>query len=109
MNGTMKFHAELDCSACGNRAEHELSYAGRILATTRCLQCGHLERHEQGQLRADYLADLSQRIVSKPVRMARRLQRHPVRFLMAMPLSVARKPIRMITEVRHILLGPDRK
>jgi hypothetical protein len=94
---------ELVCRSCHQVAVHELTYAGRILASSRCTACGHLVRHEEHDLRTAYVHDLEQRLLSKPGRMVRRAMRHPMRFAASLPGAVLSKPAKMLAELRTIL------
>ncbi|MCP2252288.1 hypothetical protein LY13_001027 [Prauserella aidingensis] len=96
--GTIE-HATLACHRCGRETRHELAYAGRLLVVTTCLTCGtSIER----DVRRRYLQDLRHRMLSKPGRMARRLRRHPVGFTGSLPRTAARKPWRLLDEVRLV-------
>ena len=94
---------ELVCDSCRQRTVHELRYAGRLLASSRCTSCGYRMRHEEQDLRAAYVQDLEQRLLSKPGRMVRRAIRHPVRFAASLPGAVLTKPAKMLAELRTIL------
>jgi hypothetical protein len=94
---------ELTCQACHQLAVHELTYAGRILASSRCTACGRLVQHEEHDLRTAYLHDLEQRLLSKPGRMARRALRHPMRYAASLPAAMMRKPAKMLAELRTVL------
>jgi tRNA(Ile2) C34 agmatinyltransferase TiaS len=94
---------ELVCDSCRRLTVHELRYAGRILASTRCTACGYQMRHEEHDLRAAYMHDLEQRLLSKPGRMVRRAIRHPMRYAASLPAAVLSKPARMLAELRTIL------
>lgn len=95
----------LQCQDCHQVSMHELAYAGRILATSRCIACGHTVRHEESDLRTAYLHDLEQRLLTKPVRLARRATRHPVRFAVSLPAAVLRQPGKLLAELRTVLKG----
>lgn len=95
--------ATLTCGNCGRQSTHELDYAGRILASTRCRACGYTIKHARDDLGPAYLHDVEQRVTSKPSRMLRRLRRHPVRFVLGLPLAVAEKPRKLIDEVRPLI------
>jgi len=92
-------HAVLTCSSCGVEADHELLYAGRLLHSTRCGECGHVVRHEQRELFTAYLFDLEQRLVSKPIRLFRAASREPRRFLLGLPRAILRQPGKFAAEV----------
>jgi hypothetical protein len=94
---------ELVCRSCHELAVHELTYAGRILASSRCTRCGQLVRHEEHDLRSAYVHDLEQRLLSKPRRMIQRALRHPMRFAASLPGAMVTKPAKMLAELRTIL------
>jgi hypothetical protein len=94
---------ELTCHSCHQLVVHELTYAGRILASSRCTACGEVVRHEETDLRAAYLHDLEQRLRSKPARMVRRALRHPMRYARSLPAAIVTKPAKMIAELRTVL------
>jgi hypothetical protein len=92
-------HAVLLCQNCGEEADHLLAYAGRLLVVTECQRCGHtIER----DVRTRYLADLRQRVATKPLRMLRRFVRHPVGFTSSLPRTTVRKPSELLDEVRLV-------
>lgn len=95
--------AELYCETCDRDTEHELHYSGRLLESVRCTVCGrHLDVRTRDMLPA-YLADLEQRLVSKPRRLARRAGRDPVGFLRQLPRAIARQPGKLLEELRSVL------
>jgi len=94
--------AELHCETCDEVTEHELHYSGRLLESTRCTVCGtHLDVAARAML-PSYLADLEQRIVSKPRRMVRRAGEDPRGFLRGLPRAIARQPAKILAELRSI-------
>jgi len=92
-------HATLACPKCGTETPHELAYAGRLLVVTTCTRCG---RTIERDVRARYLADLRQRLASKPQRMLRRFRKHPLGFTSSLPKTVPSKPIELISEVKLV-------
>jgi predicted RNA-binding Zn-ribbon protein involved in translation (DUF1610 family) len=95
----MSEKAVLSCQSCGEETDHRLAYAGRLLVVTECQQCGHtIER----DVRHRYLADLRQRVTTKPIRMVRRFVRHPVGFTSSLPYTTVRKPSELLDEVRLV-------
>ncbi|MQA10614.1 MAG: hypothetical protein GEU98_19085 [Pseudonocardiaceae bacterium] len=90
----------LTCQRCGADSTHELAYAGRLLVTSTCTECGHtIER----DVRDRYVADLRHRVASKPRRMLRRFRRHPVSYACSLPRAVASKPLDVLSELRLVL------
>jgi len=95
----MSEHAVLLCQHCGEEADHRLAYAGRLLVTSECQNCGHtIER----DVRSRYLADLKQRVATKPIRMWKRFARHPLGFARSLPGTTVRKPSELLDEVRLV-------
>ena len=93
----------LTCSSCGQEADHELVYVGRLLHSTRCSACGTVIRHEQRDLMRTYLLDLEHRLVTKPGRMARTAATSPVDFARGLPGALLRQPRKMLSELRTLL------
>ena len=94
--------ADLDCETCDRVTEHELHYSGRLLESVRCTVCGtHLDVRARDML-PSYLADLENRVVSKPARMVRRAGQDPVGFARGLPRAIARQPAKILGELRSI-------
>lgn len=96
-------HALLTCVSCGQESEHVLTYAGRLLVSTRCPNCGFTWHHSDHDLRNAYLQDLESRIASKPGRWLDRLRREPIRTALALPRAMVRQPAKFIREIRTVL------
>ncbi len=95
--------ATLLCGSCGQVSEHVLVYAGRILTHTECENCGHVVHPmNQTELPEEYIADLKQRLRTKPRRLARRAAKHPLKFLAALPKATLRQPIKIAKELRTV-------
>ena len=94
--------AELHCETCQRVTDHELHYTGRLLESTRCTECGaHLDVPARDML-PTWLADLEQRVVSKPHRLWRRAGQDPRGFLRTLPGAVLRQPRKLAGELRSI-------
>jgi hypothetical protein len=94
----------LACSHCHGEHLHEVTYAGRLLASTVCSNCGHRIAKNLAGLRRAYLADVEHRVRTKPRRMLRRVIRHPVAFALDLPGALLVKPAKMEAELR-VLYG----
>lgn len=92
-------YADLTCAACGQTAEHELRYVGRLLDTTTCSYCGHVVQVTPRSLLPAYLHDLEQRVSSKPARLYRRARRDPIGFARGLPRALARQPFKLASEL----------
>ena len=96
--------ALLACHECSGEHLHEVTYAGRLLASTVCSNCGHTVARDLPGLRRAYLADVEHRVRTKPRRMLRRVIRHPVSFALDLPGALLVKPAKMEAELR-VLYG----
>jgi DNA-directed RNA polymerase subunit RPC12/RpoP len=96
-------HADLRCESCGEVADHELRYAGRLLESTRCSNCGHHILLDQRSLVPAYVRDLEQRLVSKPGRMLRRAARDPLGYARQLPGRDPPQPAKFWREFRELL------
>jgi hypothetical protein len=94
----------LACHHCEGEHLHEVTYAGRLLASTVCSNCGHTIAKDLPELRRAYLTDVEHRVRTKPRRMLRRVIRHPVAFTFALPGALLVKPAKMEAELR-VLYG----
>jgi C4-type Zn-finger protein len=94
----------LACHTCHGEHLHEVTYAGRLLASTVCSNCGHRIAKDLPGLRRAYLADVEHRVRTKPRRMLRRVIRHPVSFALDLPGALLVKPAKMEAELR-VLYG----
>lgn len=94
--------AELRCETCGEVTEHELHYTGRLLESVRCTQCGTQLDVPARDMLPSYLADLEQRVLSKPARLLRRAGNDPGGFTRQLPKAIARQPVKLFNELRSI-------
>jgi hypothetical protein len=97
---------ELRCVSCGLETDHTLRYAGRLLVSTECGNCGFTVHHNDSEdLRHAYVHDLESRIWTKPGRWLRRLRRHPVETALDLPRAVLYQPIKIAREIITVLRG----
>ena len=94
----------LACHHCDGEHLHEVTYAGRLLASTVCSNCGHTIAKDLPELRRAYITDVEHRVRTKPRRMLRRVIRHPVAFALDLPGALLVKPAKMKAELR-VLYG----
>jgi C4-type Zn-finger protein len=94
----------LACHHCSGEHLHEVTYAGRLLASTVCSNCGYRIAKDLPGLRRAYIADVEHRVRTKPRRMLRRVIRHPVAFALDLPGALLVKPAKMEAELR-VLYG----
>ena len=94
--------AELHCETCDRVTEHELQYTGRLLDRSGARSAEHTSTSPAQQMLPSYLADLEQRVASKPARMLRRAVKDPTGFAKGLPGAVARQPAKIVRELRSI-------
>ena len=107
MNDNPQQKVVLTCSMCGLDSEHEVHYAGRILAHARCMHCGTVMRQSTEVLRKAYIKDLEQRVASKPWRLVRRILSEPNYLFKGLPNAVKRQPKKFLNEAKE-LRDPDK-
>ncbi|MBT0566048.1 hypothetical protein [Williamsia sp. CHRR-6] len=95
--------AVLQCDHCGVEADHVLQYAGRLLASTECSNCGFTWHRGEADLREEYVKDLLSRVWTKPARWQRRLRRRPVSTLLELPAAIATQPLKFVREFVAVL------
>jgi hypothetical protein len=91
-------YAELRCEVCERVTDHELRYAGRLLESVRCSQCGTTTEVSGRALIPAYVHDLEKRVVSKPGRMLHRAAQDPIGFAFHLPRAVLRQPVKFVRE-----------
>lgn len=91
-------HAAFPCSQCNQVVDHELRYAGRLLESSRCTSCGHVVELDHKVLVPAYIADLEQRVLSKPHRLWERAHRDRTAFLRGLPGAIVRQPAKFARE-----------
>ena len=90
----------LACSHCRAEHLHEVTYAGRVLASTVCSNCGWELAKDPAALRRAWITDMERRVRTKPLRLLRSAVAHPVTFARALPGAVLVKPAQMTNEWR---------
>jgi hypothetical protein len=89
----------LGCDHCQGEHLHEVRYAGRLLASTVCSNCGHRLAKDLSTLRRAYLTDFERRLLTKPLRMLRSAFDHPRLFARELPGAVLTKPAKIGAEL----------
>lgn len=92
----------LQCTNCNRESEHEVHYAGRILAHAKCLACGTVISQSPGELRKNYLKDLEHRVSTKPWRLVQRILRDPRYLFTGMPKAILDQPKKFLGEAKEL-------
>ena len=107
MSDQPKQFAQLACGICNRETQHEVHYAGRILAHAKCTSCGTVFQQSAGALRKSYVKDLENRVATKPWRLAARIFRDPGYLFTGLPKALRRQPKKFLDEARE-LRDPDK-
>lgn len=92
----------LACGICMRETEHEVHYAGRILAHAKCTACGTVFRQTPGELRKNYVKDLEHRVATKPWRLVARILRDPGYLFTGLPKALRRQPRKFLDEAKEL-------
>ena len=101
MNSKMK--AELFCLHCNKDTPHVVTYVGKILKSIKCEECGSEIEINREKLLENYAAEFIERIITKPYRMTKELEKDITKFLLSLPIRIITKPYRVVKEVEDIL------
>lgn len=93
---------ELMCPVCRDETVHDVQYAGRLVLAVRCTVCGTQTRDPSPHVVTDYVADLGNRLATKPGRLWRRLRRHPVATVRESVVGLVRQPGKLAREARAV-------
>jgi hypothetical protein len=94
--------AVLTCSICRRDTEHVLHYAGRILAHSKCSECGTVMRQTPAVLRKSYFKDLEHRVITKPFRLFRRVRLDPGYLRQGFLEGLKRQPSKFLDEAKEL-------
>ena len=94
--------AILQCSFCNRECEHEVHYAGRILAHAKCSACGTVMQQSPNVLRKAYIKDLEHRAATKPLRLVRRILSDPGYLFTGLPKAIRRQPKKFVEEAKEL-------
>lgn len=100
---TSNMKAELFCLHCNKDTPHIVTYAGNVLKSIKCKQCGNEIEIRRDKLIENYAVDFIERILTKPYRMTRELEEDITKFIISLPIRVITKPYRLVKEVENII------
>lgn len=102
MNDNPRQTVMLQCSNCNRETEHQVHYAGRVLAHAKCTACGTVIQQSANALRKTYVKDLEHRVATKPLRLVRRILRDPMYLFTGMPKAIRRQPRKFLDEAKEL-------
>ena len=107
MPDSQKQVAVLLCAMCNRETEHQVTYAGRLLATAKCSACGAVMRHDTHDLRKAYVKDLEHRLATKPWRIVKRILTEPNYLFKGLPKAIRKQPKKFIEEAKELRKPKD--
>jgi len=99
---TKQVKTTLLCSSCLEESPVLLTYLGDSLLKTECLRCGHTSRVTSEETYRAFLRDWTERVSTKPLRLASELERDALSFCLSLPIRVLTKPLRVAEELSHL-------
>lgn len=100
-----RMKALLFCLHCNKDTEHTITYAGDIIKSIKCEECGtELELNRENIIK-EYTGDFIERVLTKPHRMTKELEKDIGEFLFSLPIRIITKPYRLFEEVKEITMS----
>lgn len=93
-----KVDAYLFCMNCDKETEHEIEYKDAQIHRILCKNCGVGIQINQEYVKEHYKEDFISRVVSKPKRMTKEMEKDLNAFLRSLPYRVITKPYRVYKE-----------
>ncbi|NTW73212.1 MAG: bh protein [Eubacteriaceae bacterium] len=93
-----KMDAYLFCIHCDAETDHEIEYRNDHIHKIKCRNCGVEVKIDQEYVQKHFKEDFVIRVLSKPVRMTREMEKDLTGFLKSLPFRVVSKPFRVYKE-----------
>ncbi len=90
--------ADLFCMNCGEDTKHDIEYRQGQIYKITCEKCGANVQLNQEFVNQHFKEEFVKRVMSKPVRMTREMERDLSSFLKYLPARVITKPYRVYKE-----------
>jgi len=100
---TSRIPTRLYCLHCAKETEHIISYAGDLLKSLRCQECGMEITLDRKQLLEEYATESIKRILTKPHRLTEEMRQDLAAFLASLPIRILTKPYRIAREIMDVL------
>lgn len=92
--------AYLFCMNCDHETEHEIEYRDDQIHKITCKDCDMAVQINQEYINAHYKEDFIARVMSKPGRMTKEMEKDINGFLKSLPFRVISKPYRVYQEYK---------
>ncbi|QSX08120.1 bh protein [Alkalibacter rhizosphaerae] len=93
-----KMEATLFCIHCDGDTDHVIQYKNDHIHQITCKNCGVEVKIDQDYVKKHFKEEFVLRVLTKPVRMTREMERDLTGFLVSLPFRVVTKPYRVYKE-----------
>lgn len=93
--------AYLYCDRCDADTPHEVIYKNNQVSQITCKKCGLTFAMNQSYINRHFKEEFIARVLTKPARMTREMQRDLDGFLKSLPYRVITKPYRLYREIEE--------
>lgn len=93
-----KMEASLFCIHCDGDTTHTIEYKNDHIHKITCNNCGVEVKIDQDYVKKHFKEEFVLRVLTKPVRMTREMERDLTGFLVSLPFRVVTKPFRVYKE-----------
>ena len=97
-----KMKADLYCLNCNKDTLHEVTYMGDSIEKIICMECETTLEIDEKIIVSTYVAEIFNRVRTKPERMSKESKADLSKFLRSIPFRVVTKPYRMIKEYKTV-------
>ncbi|MDD2414948.1 MAG: bh protein [Eubacteriaceae bacterium] len=94
--------AYLFCVNCDKETDHRVEYRNGQIHRVTCTECGMTVQMDQNYINDHYKDEFIKRVLTKPVRMTREMQKDLNGFLRSLPFRVITKPFRVYQEINEL-------
>lgn len=93
-----KMDAYLFCIHCDKETDHTIEYKNNHIHKIQCNNCGVEIKIDQDYVRKHFKEEFVARVLSKPSRMTKEMEKDITGFLKSLPFRVVTKPFRVYKE-----------
>ena len=94
-----KMNAMLFCLECDEDTNHTISYKNNHIESIKCLDCGIEVKLDHDYINRHYKEEIIERVLSKPSRMTKEMEKDITLFFTRLPFRVISKPYRLFKEL----------
>ena len=100
-NSNMDMEAYLYCIHCNGETQHKIHYRNNQISQIKCNTCGVEVRIDQDYVEKHIKEEFIRRVLTKPIRITKEMEKDLTGFLVSLPYRVVTKPYRMYKEFKE--------